>query len=148
MMLDSAALMRTLSEALALPTHLLLMLTSAFAVFELGIFAGELFARNRAQPSILALSRMARARVDRADILARVGPMLGLMGTLIPLGPGLSALGRGDVATLASAVTVAFDTTVLGLAVGVLGFALGRARRNMYDRKLDALEIKQEARGE
>ena len=68
------------------------------------------------------VERLARRRIERADIFARTGPMLGLMGTLIPLGPGLAALGRGDVAVLAQAVTVAFDTTVLGLLVGVVGF--------------------------
>jgi biopolymer transport protein ExbB/TolQ len=66
--------------------------------------------------------------------------MFGLMGTLIPLGPGLAALGRGDVASLANAVTVAFDTTVLGLAVGIVGFCLARARRSHYDRVFDRLD--------
>lgn len=41
----------------------------------------------------------------------QLGPILGLLGTLIPLGPGLAALGSGDIVTLAEALTVAFDTT-------------------------------------
>ena len=49
------------------------------------------------------------------DIITRVGPTLGLMGTLIPLGPGLAALGAGDVNTLADAKTIAFDPTVVGI---------------------------------
>ncbi|HJO36774.1 MAG TPA: flagellar motor protein MotA, partial [Gammaproteobacteria bacterium] len=62
------------------------------------------------------------------------------MGTLIPLGPGLAALGRGELASLAEAVILAFDTTVLGLLVGLVGFVLGRLRRRWYDSLLDALE--------
>ena len=72
-------------------------------------------------------------RLERADLLARSGPILGLMGTLIPLGPGLAALGSGDIEILATALTVAFDTTVIGLLVGLLAYLLGRIRRRWYD---------------
>ena len=40
--------------------------------------------------------------LEKIDIVTRIGPTLGLMGTLIPMGPGLAALGSGDVSTLAS----------------------------------------------
>ncbi len=85
------------------------------------------------------IERIGRKRIERADLIARIAPMLGLMGTLIPLGPGLAALGEGNVALLASAVTVAFDTTVLGLFGGVLGFLLARVRRRWYDELLNDL---------
>jgi len=52
----------------------------------------------------------------------QLGPILGLLGTLIPLGPGLAALGSGDIVTLAEALTVAFDTTVTGLVIGALAY--------------------------
>jgi biopolymer transport protein ExbB/TolQ len=41
---------------------------------------------------------------------------------------------------LASSVTVAFDTTVLGLLVGMLGFVISRLRRRWYEALLTALE--------
>src|SRR5690606_6415373 len=91
------------------------------------------------------LATLGRRRIERADLLARVGPMLGLMGTLIPLGPGLAALGRGELEVLAEAVTVAFDTTVMGLLIGIVGFVLARLRRRWYDQALDVLEIRSEA---
>ena len=40
--------------------------------------------------------------LQKTDIITRIGPTLGLMGTLIPMGPGLAALGAGDINTLAS----------------------------------------------
>lgn len=89
------------------------------------------------------LGRLATRRIDRADLIARVGPMLGLMGTLIPLGPGLAALGRGELDVLAQAVTVAFNTTVLGLLAGILGFMLGRLRRRWYDAAMSELEARE-----
>ncbi|MFV0476675.1 MAG: MotA/TolQ/ExbB proton channel family protein [Parahaliea sp.] len=72
-------------------------------------------------------------RLERSDLLARCGPILGLMGTLIPLGPGLSALGSGNIDMLATALTIAFDTTVIGLLVGLLAYIIGRLRRRWYE---------------
>jgi biopolymer transport protein ExbB/TolQ len=57
---------------------------------------------------------------NRTDIVARLGPMLGLMATLIPLGPGLIALGQGDTKTLADCLLTAFDATVTGLAAAAV----------------------------
>ena len=39
----------------------------------------------------------------RLSLLTRVGPMLGLMGTLIPLGPALAGLAAGDMQGMALA---------------------------------------------
>ncbi len=68
-------------------------------------------------------------RIAEARLLARVGPMLGLMGTLIPLGPALLGLAEGDLQSLAENMLVAFATTVIGLLVGGLGFAIQQARQ-------------------
>lgn len=79
-------------------------------------------------------------RLDHTRILVRAGPALGLMGTLIPLAPGLAALGHGDVATLASDLRTAFAATTIGLLVGTVAFALTLTRTRMYSEDLTALE--------
>ena len=130
-------------DLLLMPVTVALLLGAVISVADLGMALGErLFGIRRLSEKrdITRLERFARARIDRSDLLTRIGPMLGLMGTLIPLGPGLAALGEGDVRALASSVTVAFDSTVLGLWVGMLGFIVGRARRRWYERALRALE--------
>jgi biopolymer transport protein ExbB/TolQ len=38
--------------------------------------------------------------LEKTDLIAKVAPAFGLIGTLIPLGPGLAALGQGDIETL------------------------------------------------
>lgn len=78
--------------------------------------------------------------VDRADIAAKVAPMLGLMGTLIPLGPGIVALGQGDTQTLSNSLQFAFDTTVAGLATAVVCFLVARLRRRWYGDYLVSME--------
>ena len=71
--------------------------------------------------------------------------MLGLLGTLIPLGPGLAALGTGDIATLAQSLTIAFDTTVTGLAVGAIAFLVSKYKKQWYESELIVMETVAEA---
>ncbi len=119
-----------------------LLLACAVAVFDLAVALGERLRglrqlRAAGQPQhALAL---ARRRLERADLLARLPPMLGLMATIIPLGPGLAALGQGQPALLASAITPAFDATVLGLAAGMVGLVLGKLRRRWYEELLEEM---------
>ncbi|NMA54428.1 MAG: MotA/TolQ/ExbB proton channel family protein [Firmicutes bacterium] len=76
---------------------------------------------------------------DRTDLIARLAPMFGLMGTLIPLGPGIIALSRGDTQTLADSLLIAFDTTVAGLAAAGVSFLISRWRKRWYQDHLDTL---------
>lgn len=78
--------------------------------------------------------------LERTDIVTRIGPTLGLMGTLIPMGPGLAALGAGDVNTLANAIIVAFDTTVVGIGAGAVGYIVSKIRRRWYEEDLSNLD--------
>ena len=128
------------------PVIIALLALVALALWEFGLALGERtggLRRMEARGDAAAVARRGQRRIDRADLLARVGPMLGLMGTLIPLGPGLAALGRGELDVLAQAVTVAFNTTVLGLLIGILGFLIGRLRRRWYDAAMARLEGEQ-----
>lgn len=76
----------------------------------------------------------------RNNMAARVAPMLGLMGTLIPLGPGIQALGNADTAALSSSLLVAFDTTVAGLVVAAVCLVVGKLRSRWYDNYMSALD--------
>ena len=84
-------------------------------------------------------------KTNKTDILVRVGPILGLLGTLIPLGPGLAALGTGDIATLAQSLTIAFDTTVTGLTVGAVAYIISKYKKQWYETELIDVETVAEA---
>ncbi len=129
------------------PVLLALAVCIILILWELGLFLGELFGtlNKLAELKIATVESYAAKRLERVDLLARSGPVLGLMGTLIPLGPGLAALSNGDISQLATAMTVAFDTTVLGLAIGLIGYTLGRIRRRKYELLLISMEESQHA---
>jgi len=76
-------------------------------------------------------------RLERTNLVSRVGPMLGLMGTLIPMGPALAGLAQGDVELLANNMIIAFGTTVLGLLVGGGSYAISVVRSRWYDQDID-----------
>ena len=82
----------------------------------------------------------AAKRIEKTDIVTRLGPTLGLMGTLIPMGPGLAALGAGDIQGLADAIIIAFDTTVVGLAAGGVAYVISKVRRRWYEEQISNLE--------
>ncbi|WP_405297737.1 MotA/TolQ/ExbB proton channel family protein [Methanobrevibacter sp.] len=84
-------------------------------------------------------------KTNKTDIIVRVGPILGLLGTLIPLGPGLAALGTGDIATLAQSLTIAFDTTVTGLSAGAVAFFVSKYKKQWYETELIDMETVAEA---
>jgi biopolymer transport protein ExbB/TolQ len=71
-------------------------------------------------------------RLERTRILVRMGPALGLMGTLIPLSPALAGLADGDVTTLSENLRVAFSVTVAGLLIGAIAFAISLVRDRLY----------------
>lgn len=79
-------------------------------------------------------------RVWISDIIAKVGPILGLLGTLIPLGPGIIALGQGDTATLSASLLTAFDTTIAGLIAAGIAMLISGVRNAWYGKYMSILE--------
>ncbi|PAV07027.1 MotA/TolQ/ExbB proton channel family protein [Methanosphaera cuniculi] len=77
--------------------------------------------------------------LEKDDIVAKVGSACGLLGTIIPMGPGLAALGAGDMTTLTSNLTVAFNTTTAGLAAGSLCYVIAKIRRRWYQKDIGDL---------
>ena len=78
--------------------------------------------------------------MSRNNLAAKISPMVGLMGTLIPLGPGIAAMGFGDTEALSSSLLIAFDTTVAGLVVAAICLACGKLRQAWYGDYMSALD--------
>jgi biopolymer transport protein ExbB/TolQ len=75
-----------------------------------------------------------------SKILTKMGPILGLMGTLIPMGPALVGLASGDIASMAHNMQVAFATTVVGMVVSAIGFVTQQAKERWYVRDMATLD--------
>jgi biopolymer transport protein ExbB/TolQ len=76
------------------------------------------------------------AHVDRLGVVSKVGPMLGLIGTLIPLKPALAGLARGDMQAMGANLEIGFTTTVVGLLVGGSAYAISAAYRNWHQQEV------------
>ena len=97
---------------------------------------------NVAKRAVYECGEHYRRREAWAELLAKLAPMFGLMGTLIPLGPGLEALSKGEIGDLATALIVAFGTTVLGLISAAVCLIIARVRSRWnadYANALDSM---------
>lgn len=83
----------------------------------------------------------AEAELGTYKVLVKFGPILGLMGTLIPMGPALAGLSTGDIASMAYNMQVAFATTVLGLFAGAAGFLLLQVKQRWFTTDLIYLDF-------
>ena len=83
----------------------------------------------------------ADAELGKYKLLTKFGPILGLMGTLIPMGPALAGLATGDVASMAYNMQIAFATTVVGLFVGAIGYVLLQIKQRWFVSELADLEF-------
>ena len=84
-------------------------------------------------------------RVRVSDLISKIAPMFGLMGTLIPLAPGLIALGQGDTKTLSDSLLIAFDTTVAGLISAAVSLFISSVRKSWYAGYSSSLEAVMDA---
>lgn len=85
-----------------------------------------------ADKAVADIEHRMTARIERLGIMSKVGPMLGLIGTLIPLQPALAGLAKGDVQAMGANLQIGFTTTVLGLLAGGTCYAVGVVMRGWY----------------
>lgn len=106
--------------------------------------AGLLLATDSTAVSNRILSEYevtADAELGKYKVLVKFGPILGLMGTLIPMGPALAGLSTGDISSMAYNMQVAFATTVLGLFSGAVGFILLQVKQRWFTSDLVYLDF-------
>ena len=78
--------------------------------------------------------------LGQSKLLVKIGPMLGLMGTLIPMGPALVGLVTGDIGSMAYNMQVAFATTVVGIVIGAIGFITLQVKQRWVADDMNILE--------
>ncbi len=99
--------------------------------------------------SDLALNRLVISQYEsgiekylsRYSNFAKLGPITGLVGTLIPMGPALKGLADGNIQELAGQMQIAFTTTVIGLIVGAIGLTLYQKHKRQVFKELTILDF-------
>lgn len=104
----------------------------------MGLSEESLF--SLAQLEIAAAEKHYKRRLAWTDTISKIAPLLGLMGTLIPLGPGIVALGQNDVTALSHSLLLAFDATVCGLVCAILALIVSKIRSGWYAEYIETLE--------
>ena len=106
----------------------------------------ELHALHRAQPdlSITDLESLAVKRLEFARIATRVAPMLGLVATMIPMGPALKSLSDGNLASVSQNLTIAFSAVILALIAASITYWLVNVRRRWLAEEIVEIETLRE----
>jgi biopolymer transport protein ExbB/TolQ len=79
--------------------------------------------------------------LDGLKMMIRIGPGLGLIGTLIPMGTGLASLGQGDLSQLSQDLVVAFTTTVVGMALGLVAYFYFTIQHRWVEQDIKNIEL-------
>ncbi|QID19236.1 MotA/TolQ/ExbB proton channel family protein [Nitrogeniibacter mangrovi] len=144
-----------LGQLFLAPVLCAIALLFAYACVSLGAFlwqSGQRRARRgagfelvqawRAAPQLSQadLELIALQRLDTARIATRVAPMLGLVATMIPMGPALRALGNGQLADVSQALAIAFSAVILALIAASVTYTVLNVRRRWYAADLAQIE--------
>jgi hypothetical protein len=148
------------SRVFLVPVLLLIAGALAYALAMLGAFAVEAWQRRRGTHprALLAHARRAAAgdgppgvdsddlelwimrRLEWLRIVSRTAPMLGLIATMIPMGPALLALGGNDAAAVGRNMVAAFSAVILALLAASICFFVLAVRRRWLLQDLRELE--------
>ncbi|MBQ8753409.1 MAG: MotA/TolQ/ExbB proton channel family protein [Lentisphaeria bacterium] len=111
-----------------------------------GIFAEHLkelfqldFDELECEKYISEVEQRYEKELERSRFLTKTAPMLGLMGTLIPMGPALAGLASGDIANMAYNMQIAFATTVVGCTVAGIALLIYSAKKHWYIEEISNL---------
>jgi biopolymer transport protein ExbB/TolQ len=144
-----------LSQLFLVPVLLAITALFLYAFYALGCFAWQARQRRRQQPagfelaaarrtdpglSLAELEMLAAHRLEGPRLASRVTPMLGLVATMIPMGPALRALGEGQLGDVSRSLTVAFSAVILALIAASLTHWVGQVKRRWYAAELLCLE--------
>jgi hypothetical protein len=136
------------SRLFLVPILVLIAAALAYALVALGMFAVEVIQRGRGRyrPVIGGplqsddLELLIMKRLEWLRIVSRTAPMLGLVATMIPMGPALLALSRGDAASVGENLVVAFSAVILALVAASITFFILTIRRRWLIEELRAVE--------
>lgn len=143
------------SQLFLYPVLIAIAVLFVHAFYALGAFGWQAWQRHRGQAggfelmaaraqrpglTLTELEALAVKRMEFARIATRVAPMLGLVATMIPMGPALKALADGQFADVSRNLMVAFSAVILALLAAAISYTVVNVRRRWYAVDLAAIE--------
>ncbi|QGZ30740.1 MotA/TolQ/ExbB proton channel family protein [Stutzerimonas stutzeri] len=135
------------------PVMLLILAALGYAFLALGSFAMEAWQRRSGRyRSVLAAHHAMRGgtsddlelwimqRLEWLRVTSRSAPMLGLVATMIPMGPALLALTQSDAKGIGENLVVAFSSVILALIASSITFFVLTVRRRWLLQELRVIE--------
>ncbi|MFO6419176.1 MotA/TolQ/ExbB proton channel family protein [Hylemonella sp. W303a] len=126
------------------PVLVLLCLMFLYALFTLGMLLHDLLRRAVGRPAGQALVAHLRHQPDLSQdklellvlrklelqrLVSRIAPMLGLVATMIPMGPALLAVSAGNAEGMAQHLVVAFAAVIVALLAAAITYGVQTVRR-------------------
>lgn len=87
-----------------------------------------------------AFENRVEKELSQPRLMAKIGPILGLIGTLIAMSPALVGLSTGDIAGMAYNMQIVFATTVVGLVISAIGLVTLQIKQRWYAAELNRLD--------
>ncbi|MDD2664694.1 MAG: MotA/TolQ/ExbB proton channel family protein [Dechloromonas sp.] len=145
--------MYQLSQLFLIPTLLLIAALFLYAFWVLGEFAVHSLYRRHGggRPLLAEFRRNGRLTADELDVIAhrqletpriasRVTPMLGLVATMIPMGPALKSLSDGNLSQVSENLTIAFSAVILALIAASITYWVVNVRRRWLAEEMLEIE--------
>jgi len=140
------AILFELARLFQWPVAVGVLFSFAYSVYVLGMFGME-FAQRRSAPDRPLLLHGFGVNQDQMELAvlkeleglrlcSRVAPMLGLMATMIPMGPALVAVASGQSEGVANSLAPAFASVIVALAAASITFVVYTVRRRWLMREL------------
>ncbi len=142
--------MYEISNLFLTPVLIIIILLFIYSFFQIGIFTVEAWSRKKHAKSMKkgypiygyhvknnisdsdSLELFAFKKLENTSIVTRVSPMLGLVATMIPMGPALKALSNGNIQGISENLMIAFAAVILALITASITYWITTKRKGWY----------------
>ncbi len=160
--------MYQVSNIFLIPVLILIVILFVYAFFQIGVFIAEVFTRKKYKniykkylqsdtkkgvkgyplynysiqhmvTDTDSLELFAFKRLQNASIVTRVAPMLGLVATMIPMGPALKALSNGNVQGISQNLIIAFAAVIFALITASITYWITTKRKEWYAEEITGI---------
>lgn len=144
------SLLYEVSNFFLVPVLLIIVLLFLYSIFQIGIFFTQVYIRNKYKRTknrgypVISFGKKNKIlhtddlevfvfkKLERITIITRITPMLGLVATMIPMGPALKALSSGNIQGISESLIVAFGAVIFALITSSITFWITSVRKRWY----------------